>query len=169
MARNPNNLRSIDASAPLDRIDLLLLAELQKNARVSNKELAELAGLAPSTCLERLRRLRERRVLKGFHADVDLAQLGRPTQAMISVRLRVHDRGQIDAFYQHAIDMPESLAVFHVTGGDDYLIHAAVGDTAHLRTLVLDLTAREEVDHVETRLIFDFVRKTVVEPVEEGE
>ena len=159
-------MRSSNDSAPLDRIDRTLLAALQNNARTSNKELAELVGLAPSTCLERLRRLRERGVLKGFHAWVDLAQLGRPTQAMIAVRLRVHDRGQIDAFYAHVIEVPESLAVFHVTGSDDYLIHAAVRDTEHLRTLVLDLTARPEVDHVETRLIFDFVRKPVVEPLD---
>ena len=157
----------MESPARLDRIDRLLLAALQKNARVSNKELAELAGLAPSTCLERLRRLRERGVLKGFHASVDLVQLGRPTQAMIAVRLRVHDRGQIDAFYAHVVELPESLAVFQVTGGDDYLIHAAVRDTEHLRALVLDLTARPEVDHVETRLIFEFVRKHVVEPFED--
>ena len=157
-------MRPTEGSAGLDRIDRVLLAALQNNARASNKELAELVGLAPSTCLERLRRLRERGVLRGFHASVDLAQLGRPTQAMIAVRLRVHDRGQIDAFYAHVIEVPESLAVFHVTGSDDYLIHAAVRDTEHLRTLVLDLTARPEVDHVETRLIFDFVRKPVVEP-----
>src|SRR5205085_5689636 len=164
MARSPNTVRQGGAPAALDRIDRVLLAALQKNARVSNKELAELVGLAPSTCLERLRRLRDRGVLRGFHADVDLVQLGRTTQALIAVRLRVHERAQIDAFHRHVIALPESLAVFHVTGADDYLIHAAVGDTAHLRTLVLDLTARPEVDHVETRLVFEFMRKTVVEP-----
>jgi DNA-binding Lrp family transcriptional regulator len=149
----------------LDRIDRLLLASLQKNARISNKELAAIAGVAQSTCLERLRRLRERGVLRGFHAAVDLAQLGRPTQAIVSVRLRIHDRSQIDAFHEHALELPESLAVFHVTGADDYLIHAAVRDTEHLRGLVLDLTARPEVDHVETSLIFDFVRKPVIDPI----
>ncbi len=151
----------------MDRIDRALLAALQKNARMSNKELAELVGLAPSTCLERLRRLRDRGVLQGFHAAVDLAQLGRATQALVAVRLRVHDRRQIDAFHRHVIDHPDALSVFHVSGADDYLIHAAVKDTAHLRTLVLDLTAHPSVDHVETRLVFDFVRKNVIEPLDE--
>ena len=82
----------------MDRIDRALLAALQKNARMSNKELAELVGLAPSTCLERLRRLRDRGVLQGFHAAVDLAQLGRATQALVAVRLRVHDRGRSTRF-----------------------------------------------------------------------
>lgn len=106
-------------------------------------------------------------MLQGFHAAVDLAQLGRATQALVAVRLRVHDRRQIDAFHRHVIDHPDALSVFHVSGADDYLIHAAVKDTAHLRTLVLDLTAHPSVDHVETRLVFDFVRKNVIEPLDE--
>lgn len=153
---------------PLDRIDRALVLALQKNARASNKELAELVGLSPSTCLERLRRLRDRGVLRGFHADVDLELLGRPTQALIAVRLRVHRRGEIDAFYQHVLELPESIALWHVSGNDDYLVHVAVRDTEHLRQLVLDqLTEREEVDHVETRLIFEYVRKPAIEPLDD--
>src|SRR5437867_8181146 len=137
-ASNPNNLRPAPAHLPLDRIDRQLVVALQNNARISNKELAELVGLAPSTCVERLRRLRARGVLRGFHAEVDLALLGRPTQAIIAVRLRIHSREQIDAFYQHVLELPESLAVFHVSGADDYVVHVAVQDTEHLRRLGLD-------------------------------
>jgi DNA-binding Lrp family transcriptional regulator len=166
-ASKPNNLRSTTANVPLDRIDRRLVVALQNNARISNKELAEVVGLAPSTCVERLRRLRARGVLRGFHADVDLALLGRPTQAIIAVRLRIHSREQIDAFYGHVLELPESVAVFHVSGADDYIIHVAVRDTEHLRRLVLDeLTARPEVEHVETRLIFEYVRKPAVEPLD---
>jgi DNA-binding Lrp family transcriptional regulator len=136
---------------------------LQKNARASNKELAELAGLAPSSCLERLRRLRARGILKGFHAEVELAALGRGTQAMIAVRLAVHSRDEIDAFYEHVLGSPEALAAFHVSGADDYLLHVAVQDTERLRNFVLELTSRPEVQHVETHLVFEHVRKPVVE------
>jgi DNA-binding Lrp family transcriptional regulator len=153
----------------LDRIDRELVLALQKNARTSNKELAELVGLAPSTCLERLRRLRDRGVLRGFHAEVDLGLLGRRTQAMLAVRLRAHDRELIDSFYEHVINLPESVAVFHVSGGNDYLIHVAVRDTEHLRILVLDqITARPEVEHVETQLIFAHVRNQAIEPLDNG-
>jgi len=141
------------------------VVELQKNARMSNKDLAKLVGLSPSSCLERVRRLRERGVLSGFHAAVDPALLGRPTQALISVRLQVHHRHLIDDFYQHVLRLPESISVFHVTGSDDYVVHVAVADTEHLRALVLDLTARDEVEHVETRLIFEVVRKPAIEPL----
>jgi DNA-binding Lrp family transcriptional regulator len=152
----------------LDRIDRELVVALQKNARTSNKDLAELVGLAPSTCLERLRRLRDRGVLRGFHAEVDLGLLGRRTEAMLAVRLRTHDRAPISSFYDHVVNLPESVAVMHVSGGTDYLIHVAVRDTEHLRILVLDeITARQEVEHVETQLIFEHVRKRAIEPLED--
>ena len=165
MATDPNIVRSLRSSAGLDRIDRQLVLELQKNARISNKDLAALVDLSPSTCLERVRRLRERGVFTGFHAAVDLALLGRPTQAFISVRLQVHHRHLIDDFYDHVLRLPESVGVFHVTGSDDYVIHVAVPDTQQLRSLVLDLTARDEVEHVETRLIFEAVRKPAIEPL----
>lgn len=165
MARKPNIVRSSAPYSPLDRIDRELVVELQKNARMSNKDLAALVGLSPSSCLERVRRLRERGVLSGFHAAVDPALLGRPTQALISVRLQVHHRHLIDDFYEHVLQLPESIAVFHVTGSDDYLVHVAVADTERLRARVLDLTARDEVEHVETRLIFEVVRKPAIEPL----
>jgi DNA-binding Lrp family transcriptional regulator len=168
MPNNPHNLRRIGPSPRLDRIDRTILLVLQKNARIANKDLAESVGLAPSTCLERVRRLRERGVIRGFHADVDPSLLGRPTQAIIAIRLGVHNRGEIDHFHRHVLALPESLAVYHVSGPDDYLVHVAVQDTEHLRQLVLDdLTARPEVEHVETRLIFDVIRNAT-QPVEEG-
>ncbi len=165
MARKSNIIRSHGPYTPLDRIDRELVLELQNNARISNKDLAALVDLSPSSCLERVRRLRERGVLSGFHAAVDPALLGRPTQALISVRLQVHHRHLIDDFYDHVLLLPESISVFHVTGSDDYVVHVAVPDTEHLRALVLDLTARNEVEHVETRLIFEVVRKPAIEPL----
>ncbi len=167
MPRNPNDLRFDPIEAPLDRIDRELIRALQNNARTPNKDLAKLVGVAQSTCLERVRRLRARGVVLGFHAEVDPKQLGRPTQAIIGVRLHVHAREQIRAFYEHVLQLPESLAVFHVSGADDYLVHVAVQDTEHLRVLVLDrLTARPEVERVETHLIFEFVRKQLIEPLD---
>ena len=60
----------------LDRIDREIVAALQNNARLSNKELAAAVGLAPSSCLERVRKLQDGGVLRGYHAEVDPAALG---------------------------------------------------------------------------------------------
>ena len=141
----------------LDRIDFALLALLQKNARLTNKELAEMVGVAPSTCLERVRRLVGAGIIKGFHADVDHGALGIGIQAIIAVRLKQHLRELVLNFHDHIIELPEVCGVYHVTGGDDYLVHVAVRDSNHLRDLALDsFTTRPEVDHIHTRLIFEY-------------
>ena len=81
----PNNLRR-----PLDPVDRAILHELAVDARVPNNALAERVGVAPSTCLARVRALRQSGVIRGFHADIAPAALGRDLEAMIAVRLAAH-------------------------------------------------------------------------------
>src|SRR5438045_3270909 len=88
-------LRSNILRPVLDDVDRRILRELVADARIPNNALAERVGIAPSTCLGRVRALREGGVIRGYHADVDPAALGRPIQAMISVRLQSHARGHI--------------------------------------------------------------------------
>jgi len=141
----------------LDRIDFDILAVLQKDARVANNRLAAAVSVAPSTCLERVRRLARLGVLRGYHADVDPGALGVGLEAMIAVRLRQHSRKVVDSFRGHVAELPEVRSVFHVTGADDFLVHVAVRDSDHLRDLALDsFTTRPEVDHIQTRLIFQY-------------
>ena len=143
----------------LDAIDIQLVRELRKNARISNKALAATVGLAPSTCLERVRRLRLARVLTGYHADLDPDAIGIGLQAMVAVRLARHARAEVEAFQRHLESMSEVVTMFHVAGANDYLVHVAVRDTRHLRELALSaFTDRPEVDHIETQLIFQHSR-----------
>lgn len=143
----------------LDRIDYGIVTALQNNARLSNKELAALVGLSPSTCLERVRKLRASGVLRGFHADVDPAALGIGLQALIAVRLQQHTRQLVEGFRAHALALPEVVAVYHVAGVTDFLVHVAVRDSDHLRNLAMDaFTSRPEVAQIETSLIFECTR-----------
>lgn len=142
----------------LDEQDVAILAALKINARISNKDLAEQVGLAPSTCLERVRRLVETGAILGFHADIDLAMLGFGLQAMIAVRLQRHSREIVASFHEYVLGLTEVRAVYHVAGADDFLVHVAVRDADHLRDLAMDaFTTRNEVAHIETRLIFEHV------------
>jgi DNA-binding Lrp family transcriptional regulator len=143
----------------LDRIDRALIAALQNDARLSNKELAARVGLAPSSCLERVRRLRGGGVLRGARAEVDPAALGIGLQAMIAVQLRQHAREEVEAFRAHALGQRAVVAVYHVAGEHDFLLHVAVPDTDALRNLALDaFTARREVARVQTWLMFEAAR-----------
>lgn len=143
----------------LDRIDHAILAELAKNARITNKDLALLVGLSASRTLERVRSLRQRGVIRGYHADIDPIALGIGIEALVAVRLRQHSRDLVGAFRAHALSLPETLAVFHVAGENDFVIHVATRDTEHLRDFALDaFTTRPEVAHLETTLIFEAIR-----------
>jgi DNA-binding Lrp family transcriptional regulator len=156
-------------SGALDRIDELLLEALQNDARTPNKTLAARAGIAPSTCLERVRRLEARGVLRGYRAEVDPAAVGRGLEALVSVRLIRHAREVVESFRGHALSLPEVLAVYHLGGTDDFLLHVAVADADHLRDFVMDaLTERPEVARFETSLVFEHVRRPALAPVSAG-
>ncbi|WP_419992967.1 Lrp/AsnC family transcriptional regulator [Streptomyces boninensis] len=142
-------------SPPLDPVDLEILRLLQNDARMTNRDLAAAAGIAPSTCLDRVARLRRAGVIVGHRLQVDPAKLGRGLEALLSVQVRPHRRELIGPFVERVRGLAESRALFHLTGPDDYLVHVAVADTADLQRLVLDeFTSRPEVARVETRLIF---------------
>src|SRR5690606_13516573 len=140
----------------LDETELKILGLLRKNARISNKSLAARTGIAPSTCLMRVRRLERNGVIAGYHAHLHPAAVGVRIQAMIDVRMVRHVRADVDAFRAHALAQKETVAIYHVAGADDFLVHVATRDTDHLRQMVLYVfTERPEVAHVETRLIFE--------------
>jgi len=142
-----------------DRIDAAILAHLQNNARLSNKELAARVDLAPSSCLERVRRLEREGVLRGYHADVAPTALGVQLQAMIAVRLHQEHSDEVTTFRAHARRLPECLTLYHMAGKNDFLLHVGVRDSSHLREIALDqVMSRPEVAHVETAVIFGFDR-----------
>lgn len=149
----------------LDAIDSAILAELQNDARLPNKDLAERVNVAPSTCLVRHRSLRDRQVITGYRADVDLGALGRSLQAVIAVRIRPHTRAVVRPFLDYLLELPETISVSHVAGPDDFLVHVAVADAAHLQRLVLDsFTGRREVAQLHTNLVFEHRRKRQIPP-----
>jgi DNA-binding Lrp family transcriptional regulator len=148
---------------PFDRIDDAILSALQNNARMSNKELAVEVGLAPSSCLERVRRLQRRGVLRGYRAQVDPAALGIGLEAFVSVTLTQHSRTVVEAFREHVRGLRETVGVYHVAGQADFLVHVAVRDADHLRDLALDaFTTREEVSRLNTSLIYEHLRQPVL-------
>lgn len=148
----PNDLR-------LDDTDRAILEALSADARISNARLAELVGVAPSTALQRVRQLRAAGVLRGFHAEVDLAALGRPLQAMVAVRLTVHNREQIETFTNNVRQLPGVLTVFHLAGATDYLVWLAAADAQDLREFVVEhLASDPAVAHAETSLIYEHRR-----------
>jgi DNA-binding Lrp family transcriptional regulator len=133
----------------LDRIDFAILSLLQKDARMSNKEVAAAVNLSASSTHERIKRLWDDGILRGLHAEVD-------QQALLMIELSKHERSNVDGFMQAVATIPEVRAAFLLTGRWDIIVHVVARDTQHLKDLALDkFTSQPGVTRIETAIVYD--------------
>ena len=145
---------------PLDRTDLILLAELQRAGRQTNAELAERVHLSASACLRRVQRLERDGVIAGYRAEVDPERLGLGLQAFVRVQLKSHDAERIDAFARQVNDWPEVVTCHALTGDMDYLLHVMVRNLEHFSRFLLDkLLAQADVDDVNSSFVLRTVKR----------
>ena len=155
-----NNLRPPRRPAvpELDDVDRQILRILSADARIPNNALAAQVRVAPSTCLMRVRRLVDTGVIRGFHADLAPAALGRPLQALIAVRLAAASRQKIGEFAGQMAALDGVLTVYFLGGANDFQIHIAAESPDALRDFVVKhLSASRDVAMTETNLIFDHI------------
>lgn len=151
----------------MDELDAAIIRHLQADARQTNRELARAVGIAPSTCLERVRSLRERGVITGYHAEVGLPALNRGVQALLHVQVRPLSRRVIEGFKTYAMTLPEVLSVFVVAGGDDFLVHVALPSVDSLHAFLMDkFTGRREIVGFRSSIIYQHTRRQVIEPLD---
>lgn len=145
-------------SVELDSVDWRILEELQNDATLPNRTLAERVGLAASSCLQRVRRLREQGVITGSHIDVNPAATGLSLEAVVAINIRPHTRSVVDSFRAFVLAQPETRSLLHVSGQADFLLHVAVADSAHLQGFLVDrLAARTEVRHFTSSIVLEQV------------
>lgn len=146
------------ATVDLDRTDLLILAELQRDGRQTNAELAERVHLSASACLRRVQRLERDGVIAGYRAELDPERLGLGLQAFVRVQLALHDADSVARFAEHVGACSEVIACHALTGEMDYLLHIVVRDLEHFSRFLLDgLLGRAGVADVNS----SFVLRTV--------
>jgi DNA-binding Lrp family transcriptional regulator len=151
----------------VDELDAAIVRHLQQDARRTNRELARAVGIAPSTCLERVRLLRARGVITGYHAEIDLAALNRTVQALLHVQVRPLSREVIQSFKASIIALPEVLSVFVVAGADDFLVHVAVPSVDALHAFLMDkVSKRREIVGFRSSVIYQHARNMIIEPLE---
>lgn len=143
----------------MDDIDRAILLALQHDARQSNATLARYIGLSQSATLERVRRLESDGIIGGYRALVTPEALGLSVQALIGVRLRLHNQDSIARFEQRIGRVPSLVSCRHVTGQYDYVLHVAARDLEHLREIIrVDLAAIPGVARFETMLSLSEVK-----------
>ncbi|HCH69388.1 MAG TPA: ArsR family transcriptional regulator [Colwellia sp.] len=153
----------------LDGIDLQILTILYDDADITNKELAAQIGTAPSTCLERVKRLKQNGIIKGAFIDVNLKTIGGNIEAIAAIRLQPYSEEIVNEFRDDLLKYPEILNLYHMGGSYDYYIHMSVQDSEHLRQFVFKrITSRDEVTTVETSLVFEHSRSGVLPNFQQG-
>ena len=146
----------MQGGATLDDVDHRILDALRENARVPNNRLAALVGVAPSTCLQRVRALVASRVIRRFTVQLDPAALGFGLQALVAVRIIPGARGQLAAFADDLRALPEVAQFFYLAGAEDFVIHFRARTTTDLRDFVTDkLSTNPIVASTNTSLIFE--------------
>ncbi|WP_374945676.1 Lrp/AsnC family transcriptional regulator [Agreia sp.] len=151
-----NVRRGSPTPADLDGVDREILRILRANARTPNNRLAELVGIAPSTCVARVKSLVARGVITGFTANVDPSAVGLSLQALISVTIRAGARNLMMELGEEIRRFPEVVQLYFLGGAEDFIIHVAVRDSAAVRDFVLDnLSAHPAVASTRTSLVFD--------------
>ena len=143
----------------IDEMDRRILSLLQQDARLPNAEIARRVGMAPSATLERLRKLEERGVIKGYEVRLDPRKLGLGLTAFIYVRTQ-NKAGEVDSgerLKQH----PNVLEVHHIAGEDCYLVKVRAKDTADLARIVREqVKAVRGVLGTRTTIVMETVKET---------
>lgn len=126
----------------LDRIDLRILAALQENARITNVALAEAAGLTPSPCLQRVRRLERAGIIERYGALLRLARIGPHVTVFTEVTLSDHRREDFIRFEREIVRCPFVEDCHLVSGGYDYLLRFTARSVSHYQEVIEGLLSR---------------------------
>lgn len=126
----------------LDRIDIKILSELQRNGNITNANLAVAVGLSASPCLQRVKRLEATGVISGYGAHVNVGKLTNAVSVFTEIMLHDHRREDFVRFEANVRDFDEITECHLVSGGYDYLLKFIVKDIGHYQEVVEQLLDR---------------------------
>lgn len=126
-------------SSKLDRIDLRILDELQKDARITNKALSEKVGLSPSPCLQRVKRLEDIGLISGYLGLINLEALCRHVTVMATITIRDHDHSIFATFESAIGELPDVVECLKMSGSFDYLVRFVCTDIQRYHAVTEDL------------------------------
>lgn len=138
-------------SPVIDVLDHAILAELRADGRSSWRELGERIGLGPTATADRVRRLEQLGVIRGYHADIDVSVLGMGLRAI--TELRLSPETPYDVFEEILRTTPEVQLAFHVTGSLDYVLMLACPDVATLDRILSTWRIERGVVESSTRIL----------------
>ena len=144
----------------LDETDLQILKILQKNAKLTTKELAEAVHLTPTPVFERQKRLEKKGYIKRYVAVLDPEKLGQGLLVFCKVKLKQINHKIADAFVSRIQRIPEVTECYNTSGAYDYLLKVRAKDMKHYQEFVLTkLGDIESVGSIESTFVMSEVKQ----------
>jgi len=154
----------------LDALDQRILDELQKDARISNAELARRVNLSPPATHARVKRLEEKETIQQYVALLDRQRTGYDMLCFVRVSLQLHDLAQVIGFHEAVRKIPEVLECHHVTGDYDYLLKVVAHNTEDLENFLVNrLTPIPGIAQIHTSLVLREVKNSTILPLISGD
>ncbi|MCK1814665.1 Lrp/AsnC family transcriptional regulator [Streptomyces sp. XM4011] len=114
----------------MDAIDRAIIAELERDGRLTNVQLAQRIGLTTGPCLRRVQRLEAEGVIRGYRAVLDPGALGRAFEVLVDLTLEAQDAETVERFEQALVRADEVVELRRLFGSPDYFVRVAVADLA---------------------------------------
>ena len=151
----------------LDAIDLRILDAIQRDGRITKLALAEKAGLSPTPCWLRLRKLEKAGIVSGYHARVAVRKVAPVASVMMEVTLGAHRQADFDRFERAVATIPEIVSCWSVGGGVDYFLKIMAPDIDAYQRFVDGLLDRElGIDRYFTYIVTKTVKEETVLPLD---
>ena len=152
-----------------DRLDRMILHELQLDAKLTNLALAERVNLSESACLRRVRRLEKAGMIRGYVGLVDQTRAGFPDNVFVQITLHSQQRDDLAAFEAAVKELPEVMECYLMSGEADYIIRVIVADARdYERIHSQHLTRLPGVDRVHSSFALRTVIKKTEIPIRSG-
>lgn len=135
-------------SEKIDQFDRGILRELQRDAGLSQRDLAEKVGLSQNACWRRLKSLEERGVIRGRTLNVDRNRLGLGLVVFVMVKTRHHSTTWLQTFRQHVSSIPEVVDFFRIGGDYDYMLRIVTTDMQSFDSVYQRLIQKVELESV---------------------
>lgn len=154
------------ATVQLDKTDLKILRILQENAKITNLQLSAEVGLSPAPTLERVKKLENAGLIRGYHAELNEDALGLGIKAIIQLSLTRQVENAISNFKREISLMPEVMECYQVTGNADYVLMILVKDIREFEFLISNrLSKMEEIGQMQSMVVLSQVKDSKVIPL----
>ncbi len=147
-------------------IDKLILKEIQHNAKITLKELSEKCGLSPTPIFERLRKMEQEDIIKGYKTELNAVKLGYSLVVMCYVSLQNHQSDLINTFQKEVVKFDEVQECYHIAGVYDYLLKIIVPDIETYQIFINNrLATLDNIGNVQSNFVMNVLKTNAGIPI----